>query len=167
MKNPAESGVSAGFFNVCAGRRLADLNGGFHADLDGLLVHRDEVVVTGREGLFQSGCHVLHLDDGLNLQECSEDDHVVGLGVAHLGGLVCGVDPVDLDVGTGRMVGDAVGVIDEQSAGLDARLELVEGLLVEDDGGVAVSNLLRIGELIFLSLRMTLTLQVPPRISGP
>ena len=32
--------------------RLADLNGGFHADLDGLLVHRDEVVVTGREGLF-------------------------------------------------------------------------------------------------------------------
>ena len=56
MKNPAEIGVSAGFFNVCAGGRLADLNGGFHADLDGLLVHRDEVVVTGREGLFQSGC---------------------------------------------------------------------------------------------------------------
>ena len=60
MKNPAESGVSAGFFSVCMSG-LADLYDGVHADLDGLLVHRDEVVVTGRKRLLQSGCHILHL----------------------------------------------------------------------------------------------------------
>ena len=55
MKNPAESGVSAGFFSVCMSG-LAHLYDGVHADLDGLLVHRDEVVVTGRKRLLQSGC---------------------------------------------------------------------------------------------------------------
>ena len=89
-----------------------------HADLDGLLIHRDEVVVTGREGLLESGCHVLHLHDGLHFQEGSEHDHVISLGVTQLGSLVCGIDLIDLDVGTGGMVGDAVGVVNEQTAGL-------------------------------------------------
>ena len=40
MKNPAENGVSAGFFSVCMSG-LADLYDGIHADLDGLLIHRD------------------------------------------------------------------------------------------------------------------------------
>ena len=117
MKNPAESGVSAGFFSVSMSG-LAHLYDGVHADLDGLLVHRDEVVVTGRKRLLQSGCHVLHLHDGLNLQECSEHNHVVCLGVTQLGSLVSGIDLIDLDVGTGGMMGDAVGVVNEQTAGL-------------------------------------------------
>ena len=95
MKNPAENGVSAGFFSVCMSG-LADLYDGIHADLDSLLVHRDKVVVTGREGLLQSGCHVLHLHDGLNLQEGSEHDHVVSLGVAQLGSLVSGIDLIEI-----------------------------------------------------------------------
>ena len=96
--------------------------------------------MTGWEGLLESGCHVLHLHDGLHFQEGSEDDHVVGLGISQFGCLVGGIYLVDGDVGTGGVVGDAVGVIDEQSARFYAGLELVEGLLVEDDGGVELAQ---------------------------
>ena len=107
-----------------------------HANLDGLHVQRDELVGTLRQGVTQTLFDVLVVDDGTHLQEGTQDDHVEHLAVAHIGGELCAFDAVDMDVLTGGLVGDAVGVIDEVATGLHFVLKLVERLLIQNDGSV-------------------------------
>ena len=59
---------------------------------------------------------------------------------------------------------NAVVVIDEYAARLHLALKLVKALLVEHHSDV---ESVKIGELIFSSLRITVTFAVPPRCSGP
>ena len=95
-----------------------------HTDLDGLHVQRDELVGALRQAVTQTLFDILVVDDGANLQECTQDDHVEHLAVAHVGGELCAFDAVDVDVLTGGLVGDAVGVVDEVATGLHLVLKL-------------------------------------------
>ena len=79
---------------------------------------------------------VLFVDDGFEFEEAAEDDHVEDFADAEFLCLGGGGDFVDVDVLASGFVSDAVGVVDEVAAGFDAVFEFVEGLLVEDDGGV-------------------------------
>ena len=109
-------------------------------NLDGLFVLRNEVVVTGGQGFLKTFVDELGADDGFQLEETTEDDHVEHLGDAHFLSLLGGGNLVDVDVLTSGLVGDSVGVVNEQAARLDGVLELVERLLVEDDGGVVFAD---------------------------
>ena len=86
--------------------------------------------------VLQTFVDVLLVDNGFQFEEATEDDHVEDLADAELLSFGGSGNLVDVDVLTGGFVGDAVGVVDEQTTGLDTVLELVEGLLVEDDGSV-------------------------------
>ncbi len=107
-----------------------------HTDLDGLHVQRDELVGALRQAVTQTFFDILVVDDGAHLQESTQDDHVEHLAVAHVGGELCAFDAVDVDVLTGGLVGDAVGVVDEVATGLHLVLKLVERLLIQNDGSV-------------------------------
>ena len=70
------------------------------------------------QGVFETFVDVLLVDDGFQLQEATEDDHVEDLADAELLGFGGSGDLVDVDVLAGGLVGDAVGVVDEVAAGL-------------------------------------------------
>lgn len=106
------------------------------ADFHGLLVLGDEVVVAFGQGLLEALVEHFGGDKGFNLEETTENDHIEQLGDAELIGLVGGCHLVDVDVLAGGVMGNAVGVVDEEAARLHCRLELVHRLLVEDDGSV-------------------------------
>ena len=97
-----------------------------HADLDGLHVERDELVGALRQGVAQTLFDVLVVDDGTELQESTQDDHVEHLAVTHVGGKLSTFDGVDVNVLTGGLVSDTVGVINQVATGFHFALELVE-----------------------------------------
>ena len=106
------------------------------ADFHSLLVLGDEVVVTFRQGFFQSLVQHFRGDKRFHGEESAQHDHVEQLGDTQLVSLVGGGHLIDVDVFAGGVVGDTVRVINQQTAGLHGRFELVHGLLVEDDSGV-------------------------------
>lgn len=110
------------------------------AELDSFLVLGNEVVVTLWEGFLKTLVDKFASNDGLQFQETTEDDHVEDLGDAHFLSLLGSGDLVDVDVLAGGLVSDAVGVVDQQAAGLHSLLELVERLLVEHDSGVVLAD---------------------------
>ena len=93
-------------------------------NLDSFLVLGNEVPVALGQGVLQTFVDVLLVDDGFQLEEATEDHHVEDLADAELLGFGGSGDLVDVDVLTGGLVGDAVGVIDEVTAGLHAALKL-------------------------------------------
>jgi len=110
------------------------------ANLDGLLVLRNEVVVTGGEGLLQTLVDELGAHDGFQFQETAEDNHVEHLGDTHFLSLLGSSNLIDVDILTGGLMGNAIGVVDQQTTRLHRALKLVERLLVEDDGGVVFAD---------------------------
>ena len=79
---------------------------------------------------------VLVVDDGTELQESTQDDHVEHLAVSHVRSELSALDGVNVNVLAGWLLGDAVGIIKEVAAGFHFVLELVERLLIEDNCGV-------------------------------
>ena len=107
------------------------------AFLDGLLVERDELVMTLGERLLQALDDILHGElVRHSLEQSTHDHHVVGFGIADLESGVHSVDGIDGDVVALGMVVDTVGVVDEDTAGLHLGAELIEALLVEGDDDV-------------------------------
>ena len=91
-----------------------------------LHIQRNQVVMTLRECLLQRLLHTLVTDYGGHLQQTTQNNHVEDLTVFHLGSLIHGVNLVDGDVLTGRLVDDAEAVVDEDTSGLDLRFELLQ-----------------------------------------
>ena len=94
--------------------------------LEGLHIEGDQRVMALGKGLEEGLLHTLVAYDGSHLEQTTEHNHVEHLAVLHLGSLVHGVDLVDGDVLTGGLVDDTKAVVDENTTGLDLRLELFE-----------------------------------------
>ena len=83
----------------------------------------------------QTAQHGVDFDHRTQLQERSEENHIVGLGVFKLYRCCDGVDRNYFDVGSLRQAVNAGGVVYEQSSFFHLALELVEALLVEGTVG--------------------------------
>ena len=69
-----------------------------HSFSDGLLVLRNEVVVSFRKSLAESSDDAVDLDDRTDCKQTSEDNHVESLDEVHFCRCIHGVNPVDLDI---------------------------------------------------------------------
>jgi len=93
-----------------------------------LLVGRYEVVVTLGERFFKPAEHIVERNQRFQFEQGAEQYHVVSFRVAELNRGIHGVDFDDINVGARGIVMNAVWVVDEGSARLDAALEFVEAL---------------------------------------
>ncbi len=98
------------------------------------------MMVALREG-FPEGCqHAVDLHDRTDLQKTSKHDHVESLDEVHLGRRVHRIDAVNLDVLPCRRLVDSVAVVDDDSARLHLRFELLQRRLVQHDGDVVAGK---------------------------
>ena len=75
--------------------------------------------------------HVFHFYQRTYFQQSSQDNHIESLGCFHFGGCVHGVDTIDRDVLARRRRADAVSVVNQCPARLNALLELFQRRLVQ------------------------------------
>ena len=94
--------------------------------MDGLLVHRNQFVMAFRQGLAECLDDTVDADDGADLQQSAQDNHVEGLCHAAFVGFVHGIDAEYADVLTGRRSCDAIAVVDEDSPRFYLAFELVQ-----------------------------------------
>ena len=97
-------------------------------------------MVTSGERFLETFVDELAANDGFQLEETTEDNHVEHLSDTLLGSLLGSGNLVDVDVATSRLMSDTVGVVNKQAAGLYALLKLVERLLVENNSGVKFAD---------------------------
>ena len=82
------------------------------------------------QGVLKTFVDVLFVHDGFQFQEATKDNHVEHLADAEFLSFGGSGNLVDVDVFAGGLVGDAIGVVDKQTAGLHTVLKFVERLLV-------------------------------------
>ena len=107
-----------------------------HTTLDGLLVHRDEFVVTFGQCLLQTLDHTFDLNHRSNLENTAEDNHVECLLITHAERLLCSIHFVDLNIVALILEYDAVRIVNQDATFLNARFELIELRLVQYDHNV-------------------------------
>lgn len=94
--------------------------------IDSLLVFRQHLPSTLRQGFFQSHHYVLHLNDGAYLQITAQDHRIEQLGLSQTSRLGRSVDRIDADIRTARVTRDTIGVVDQRTAGrtIDSNLSI-------------------------------------------